>query len=291
MSLLWREAPWGYVMVLPVFLGLAAFYYVAMVRAFGISFTRWNVLSPPRWVGLDNYAFLLTDPTLRKAVWNTTRFTLLNVPCTLIVALVLALALNARLRLRAAYRLIYFLPVLTMPVAVSYVWKWAYSYQYGAFNLLLNAIGLPRVNWLGNVHVAMLAIAIQAVWMGMGYQMVILLSGLQNIPRAYYEASLVDGANAWQRLLHITLPLLTPTIFFVMVTATIGSFQQFDIVYVLTKGGPMDTTRTVVYTLYEDAFRGFIMGRATAEGWVLFVIILAFTLIQYKVQSRWVHYE
>lgn len=267
-------------------LGVLIFFYLPLGASLLIGFTKWDVLSAPEWVGLDNYIRLFSTPLFYKTVWNTTRYALMVVPTGLIVSLTMALALNKHIRFRSVYRLIYFLPVLTIPVAIALVWQWIYNPQYGLFAQLFGI----KVQWLTDMNMAMPALALMAIWMGSGYGMVIFLAGLQNIPQMYYEAAKVDGANSLQQFFHITLPLLTPTIFFNLLTSLISAFQAFDIVYIMTQGGPLNTTRTIVYTIWEDAFHYFRMGSATAEAWILFAIILVISLLQFRSQKRWVHY-
>ena len=286
-----REALWGYAMVAPLLIGLAVFFYVGLGASLYLSFTEWDVLTPPQWVGMDNYVRFFATPIYLKTLWNTLRFALLLVPLGMLASLGMALALNQNIRLRGIYRVLFFLPVLTMPVAIAVVWKWIYAPDFGLLNQVLAFFGGPRVKWLGDPNLAMLSLVIMSIWMGSGYGMVIYLAGLQNISRSYYEAAQVDGASGWQQFTNITLPLLTPTIFFSLVTSTISAFQVFDIVYVMTKGGPMDSTRTLVYTIYDDGFRFFRMGMASATAWVLFAIILAITVVQLWGQRRWVHYD
>jgi multiple sugar transport system permease protein len=289
-SLAVREALWGYAMVAPLLVGFGVFFYLALVASLLIGFTEWDVLTPPRWVGLGNYARLFHNPLFYKALWNTTRYTLMSVPVGQVISLTLALALNTRIRFRSLYRLVFFLPLLTMPVAIAVVWKWIYNPDFGLLSQLLRPLGFPRLAWLGEARWAMPALVVIALWRQSGYGMVIFLAGLQNIPCTYYEAAQVDGANRWQQFWYITLPLLTPTLFFSIVTALIDSFQVFDLVFVMTRGGPLNSTRTLVYNIYEDAFRYFHMGYATATSWVLFIIILAVTVVQWRAQRKWVHY-
>jgi len=283
-----REALWGYLLIIPLVLGLIVFFYIPLGGSFFIGFTRWDLLSAPKWVGLENYRRLFSNPLFYKTLWNTIRYTLLVVPTGMAVSLGIAVALNNSIRFRNLYRLIYFLPVLTMPVAIAVVWSWIYSPQYG---LLAQLFGL-QVRWLSDIKVVMPAIALVSIWMGCGYGMVIYLAGLQNIPRVYYEAAQVDGANGWVQFWNITLPLLTPTIFFNLLTSLISAFQTFDLIYIMTNatGGPLNSTRTIVFTIWEDAFHFFRMGSATAEAWILFAIILLITLFQFWSQKRWVHY-
>jgi multiple sugar transport system permease protein len=286
-----QEALWGYAMVAPLLIGLALFFYVGLGASLYLSFTEWDVLTPPKWVGWENYQRFLENPLYLKTLWNSLRFTLMLVPLGMLAALSMALALNREMPLRGFYRVLFFLPVLTMPVAIAVVWKWIYAPDFGLINQVLAAFGGPRVKWLSDVNTAMLALVLMSIWSGSGYGMIIYLAGLQNISRSYYEAAQVDGASGWQQFANITVPLLTPTIFFSLVTSTISAFQVFDIVYVMTKGGPMDSTRTMVYTIYEDGFRFFRMGNASATAWVLFAIILVITIVQLWGQRRWVHYD
>jgi multiple sugar transport system permease protein len=286
-----REAMWGYLMIAPMIIGFGIFFYLALGASFFISLSKWDILTPPEWVGLANYQKLFANPTFRNALWNTIYYTLLSVPVGLIVSLVLAVALNTNLRFRNLYRLIFFLPVLTMPVAIGVVWNWIYNPDFGILDQFLGLFGAPRIKWLTDPRYAMISLTIMSIWQGSGYGMIIFLAGLQNIPKEYYEAAQIDGATGWDRFRSITLPLLSPTIFFVLVTSLISAFQIFDVVYAMTKGRASDTLRTVVYMIYEEGFKNFRMGSATAVAWVLFAIILVITIIQLRVQRRWVHYE
>ncbi len=286
-----REALWGYAMIAPLVIGLGVFFYLGLAASLYLSFTEWDVLTAPKWVGLDNYRRFFENPLYLKTLWNTLRFALMLVPLGMIAALGMALALNQNIRMRGVYRVIFFLPVLTMPVAIAVVWKWIYAPDFGLINQALAFVNGPRIKWLSDVRTAMFSLVLMSIWMGSGYGMVIYLAGLQNISRSYYEAAQVDGASGWQQFVHITLPLLTPTIFFSLVTSTISAFQVFDIVYVMTKGGPLDSTRTMVYTIYDDGFHYFRMGGASATAWVLFAIILVITVVQLWGQQRWVHYD
>lgn len=285
------EALWGYVLISPIILGLTVFFYLALGKSLFISLTNWDLLTDPIYVGIENYLQLFKSEEFGATLRNTAQFTLLNVPLGMLVALLLALALNTNIRFRNVYRLIYFLPVMTMPIAISIVWQWIYNPDFGPLNQILGLFGVEKIRWLSSPNTAMLSLVIMSVWMGSGYGMVIILAGLQNIPREYYEAAQVDGATALRRFRHITLPLLTPTLFFVMVTSMISSLQVFDIVYGLSQGRASPYTRTIVYSIYDDGFRTFQMGDATATAWVLFVIILIITAIQFRVQRWWVHYD
>ncbi|HEV2107127.1 MAG TPA: sugar ABC transporter permease [Thermomicrobiales bacterium] len=286
------QARWGYLLVAPMMLGFALFFLLALAASLFLSFTDWNVLNSPNWVGLDNYARLFDDGAFHAALRNTAVLTVPHVVLRIAFALLLAIALNSRIRFRTFYRTIFFIPVLTMPVAIGTVWKWLYDPTYGPINYALGQLGLPRPAWLSDPNTVLIAVVIVLLWSGVGYDMIIFLAGLQNIPRDYYEAVQLDGAGPWRQFRDITLPLLTPTTFFLMVVAVIHSLQVFDLVYIMTEVEHTTSNRfpTMVYYIYDEAFRNFRMGYATAVAWVLLLIILVFTLLQFWLQRRWVHY-
>jgi multiple sugar transport system permease protein len=286
-----NEAMWGYLMISPVIILLLIFSYITLVASLGISFTDWHVLSPPEWVGFSNYINIFQDPLFLKGLWNTARYVLMSIPIGQSLAFILAIILNSQIRFRNFFRLIFFLPVLTMPVAIAVVWKWIYNPAFGPIAVFLKSIGLKPIIWLTSVNNAMWSIVIISVWAGIGFNMVIMLAGLQNIPREYYEAAQVDGANNLSQVFHITIPLLTPTLFFTLITSFINGLQMFDMVFILTQGGPVDSTRTIVFQIYEDGVKSMYAGSASAEAWVLFIIIMGITLFQLRMQKRWVHYE
>jgi multiple sugar transport system permease protein len=285
------EAIWGYLLIAPMMLGFTVFFLLALVASLALSFTDWDVLSAPNWVGLSNYARLPHDPDFRNALVNTAALTIPNVVLRLILSLAIALALNSQIRFRAFYRTIFFMPVLTMPVAVGTIWKWLFDPSFGPINDGLGRFGLPQPEWLNQPETALIAVVIVLLWSGVGYDMVIYLAGLQGIPREYYEAAQIDGASGWRQFRDITLPMLTPTTFFLMVVAIIGSLQVFDLVYIMTRvGSSTNRFPTIVYYIYEEGFQKFNMGYAITVAWVLLVIILVFTLLQFRLQRRWVHY-
>jgi multiple sugar transport system permease protein len=284
------EAVWGYLLIAPVMLGFAVFFLIALGTSLYLSLTQWDMLSSPVYVGLDNYRTVLHDPEFRTALRNTVAITIPHIVLRLICALALAIALNSNIRFRAFYRILFFLPVLTMPVAIGTIWKWLYDPAFGPINSFLRRVGLTGPEWLSNERSAVVAVVIVLLWSGIGYDMVIYLAGLQAIPRDYYEAASLDGAGAWQRFRDVTLPLLTPTIFFLSVIGVIYSLQVFDLVYVMTKIDQTNTLPTVVYYIYEEGFRNFRMGYAITVAWVLLAMILVFTLIQFRLQRRWVFY-
>ncbi len=286
------ERIWAFNFLAPFVVGIAVFYYIAIGASSYFSFTRYNLLKPPKWLGLENYRYLLGDEIFRKALWNTAKLTLVSVPVTILLVVGLALALNSRIRLRGVYRLIFFLPLITMPIASAIVWRWLYAPDLGLFDQILGPFGVDRVEWLSRPGSALWAVMAMEVWRNSGLFLLIVLAGLQNIPEVYHEAAIVDGATPWQRFRYVTLPLLSPSLFFVAVTGSIASFQTFDAVIVLTPGGgPLNSTRTVVFDIYLNAFESLRMGRAAAASLLLLVVILAVTVVQFRMQRRWVHYE
>ena len=286
------ERIWAFNFLAPFIVGIAVFYYIAIVASSYFSFTRYNLLKPPSWVGLDNYRFLLDNETFRQALWNTAKLTLVGVPATIVLVVGLGLALNSKIRFQGLYRLAFFLPLVTMPVASAIVWKWMYAPDTGFFDQILGPLGVDRVEWLSRPGSALWAVLAMEIWRNSGLFLLIVLAGLQSIPQTYYDAALVDGANAWQRFRHVTLPLLSPSLFFLAVTGSIAAFQTFDAVIVLTPaGGPLNSTRTVVFDIYGSAFESLRMGRASAASLLLLAVILAVTAAQFRMQRRWVHYE
>lgn len=284
------QALWGYLLIAPMMTGFAIFFLVALIASLALSMTDWNVLSAPQWVGLSNYAKLPQDAEFMAALRNTAMLTIPNVTLRLILSLCIALALNSHIRFRAFYRTIFFMPVLTMPVATATIWQWLFDPKFGPINSSLGKLGLPQPEWLNHPETAVIAVAIVLLWSGVGYDMVIFLAGLQNIPREYYEAAQIDGASSFRQFRDITLPLLTPTTFFLMVIAIIGSLQVFDLVYIMARVGNTNRFPTIVYYIYQEGFQNFRMGYAITVAWVLLLIILVFTLLQFRLQRRWVHY-
>ncbi|HEV2126087.1 MAG TPA: sugar ABC transporter permease [Chloroflexota bacterium] len=285
------EALWALFFISPALLGLLAFTIIPVIASLLLSFVNWNMIREPEFIGLDNYAHALSDATFWKVMFNTTYYTLGTVPTGIALSLALAVMLNQKLRGVTFLRTLYFLPVVSSTVAVALVWRTLYNPDWGIINYALSSIGIPPIGWLTTTTWAMPAVILMSVWKGLGYNMVIFLAGMQGIPRHLYDAAAVDGATAWQRFWHITLPLLSPTTFFVTVISVIGSFQVFQQVYVMTSGGPAKATSTIVFYLYEQAFLEFKMGYASALAWLLFAVIFIFTLIQFRYQREWVYYE
>jgi multiple sugar transport system permease protein len=276
----------------PNMIGLIVFILIPVVAGLLISFTEWDLLSPPEFVGLQNYADLLTDdPLFWHTLKNTVLYSLMVIPGGMIISLGLALALNGKLKGTALYRTIYFLPYVCSGISIALIWRWIYQPDFGLLNSILTTAGLPRYGWLTDRNMALFSVAIVAIWQSMGYNMVIFLAGLKGIPSMYYEAAQIDGASPWQVFRRITLPLLTPTLFFVLTISLIASFQVFAFVFVMTEGGPGDATQVYVYYLWENAFTYFKMGYASAMAYILFIIMLVITLLQVRLLGRRVHYD
>ncbi len=281
----------AYLFVLPTLFYLVFFSLGAMVAALCFSFLEYDVLSPPRWTGLANFQRLFASPLFPKAVWNTIYFAILYVPAHTILSLLLALLVNRDLKGVVAFRTAYFLPVVSSVVAISLLWTMMYGKEFGLINYgLKTLLGVSGPGWLTDPAWAMPAVSIMSVWKGLGVGMMIFLAGLQDIPKDMYDSAQIDGSGSWRRFLHITLPLVSPTTFFVAVVSTINSLQVFSQIYVMTEGGPRWSTTTLGYFVFVSAFEDFRMGYASAIGVVLFVIVMFFTLIQFRLRKSWVHY-
>lgn len=286
-----REAIWGYVFVGPWIIGFLVFTLAPVVASFGLSFMDYELISAPTWRGLRNYGELLTrDRLFRLSLYNTVYYTLFSVPLGIIVAFLLALLLNVQLPGMNLYRTVFYLPAVTAGVAVSLLWIWLFNSRFGLINFLLRSIGLPGPGWLVDPTWAKPAFILMSVW-GVGGTVVIFLAGLQGVPRSLYEAAEIDGANTLQRFRHVTIPMMTPVIFFNMIVGIIGSFQVFTAAYVMTGGGPQYSTLFYVLYLFRQGFKLLRMGYAAAMAWILFIIIVVLTLIQLRLSTKWVYYQ
>jgi multiple sugar transport system permease protein len=280
----------GYQFLGPSFLILLVFVFTPVLFSLYLSFHEWNVVSSAKpFVGLDNFRRLVSDHRFWHAFLNTVLYTL-HVPLGMVIALILATLMNQDIIGVRILRALYFLPSISSFVAVALVWKWLYHPQFGLFNYTLAIFGLPAYDWLADPNTALISVMILSIWMAVGYQMIIFLAGLQGIPGELYEAAKVDGANALKRFWHITLPMLRPTTFFVLVTSMISSFQVFSLIYVMTQGGPVRSTDVVVYHIYQNAWEYLRMGYASAMSWVLFIVIVGITWLQFRFMGRNVHY-
>ncbi|MGW5192638.1 carbohydrate ABC transporter permease [Kribbella sp. NPDC004138] len=286
----WKKLGWVLFFLLPSAIPLLAFTLVPMVSSLWVSLHKWNLISPMQWVGLDNYSNLLTDPMTRRVFLHTLIYVAGYLPLVYAGGLGLALVLNQRLRGRAFLRATYFLPVVTSWVVVALVWKWLLNPANGLVNEVLGFFGVPGPGWWTDPQWALPAVILSSAWKDLGFVMVILLAGLQAIPSDVYEAALVDGASGWQRFWRITLPLLSPSTFFVVVISLINGFQVFDQVYVMTGGGPSGSSQVVVGHIYDLTFRYGRAGEASALSWILFAVILVITVVQIRGQRKWVHY-
>lgn len=286
----WRKAGWVLFFLAPSAIPLLLFTAVPMISSVWVSLHQWNLISPMKWVGLDNYSTLLTDPGTRTVFLHTLIYCAGYLPLVFAGGLGLALVLNKKLAGRSFFRAAYFLPVVTSWVVVALVWKWLLNPTNGLVNTLLGAVGLPQPGWWTDPSWALPAVILSSAWKDLGFVMVIMLAGLQAIPQDVMEAAWADGANAWQRFWRITLPLLSPSTFFVIVISLINGFQVFDQVYVMTGGGPSGSSQVVVGQIYDLTFRYGRAGEASALSWILFAVILLITAVQIRGQRRWVHY-
>ena len=285
----------GYLFLAPALLVLGLFFFLPILASLVLSVTDFDLYAladadNTRFVGGENYRYLLSEPLFWQALVNTLYFVGVGGPLTVVVSLAAALLVSSKLtRFRGLWRTIYFAPVVTTLVAVAVVWRYLYHTRYGALNHALGWLGIEPIDWLGDSRWAMFAIILLAVWKNFGYNMVIFVAGLQNIPEEMYEAARIDGAGAWHTFWSIKLPLLAPTFFFVGVTTMIGYFQLFAEPYVMTQGGPLNSTYSVVMFMYEQGFRWWRIGYASSIAFVLFVIILAVTMVQIRLQRSGTH--
>lgn len=279
-------------MVAPTLAALGLFIIWPVAQSFFLAFTTWGGFGKWEWTGLENFRTILGDAEVHRAFLNTAILALTSVPITVALAIVLAALLNQRIRGVGVYRVLLFLPVVTMPAATAMVWKWLFHGQFGFINAALGVVGINGPSWLTSPVTAMIALIIVMVWMDIGMNVVLLLAGLQGIPSTYYEAASLDGAGPVRMLLRITLPLLTPTIFLAVIVGTIGNLQMFDLIYLMIgQDSPvLESVQTATYLFYEIGFLNGDRGYAAAIVLVLFVLIATFTALQFRLQRRWVHY-
>lgn len=285
--------------LLPSLIGLGVFSLLPLIISGLISLTDWNGLDQlmkpgffqEHFIGLGNYKTILTTPEFWKTLGNTAEYIVLYIPFMLAASLLVAYLLSRPRKVIGVFRVVYYIPVLTSWVAASLIWKSVLAPQYGALNGILEIFGIEGPGWLLDEKWAMPAIVLVSVWKDMGFFGLILLSGIVGINKTYYEAADIDGANGWTKFMRITLPLLTPSIFYVVIVAMINSFQLFPQIMIMTGGGPNGATQVMVERIYQYGFRYFRMGYAAAFSWILFAIIMLFTAIQMKGQERWVHYD
>lgn len=267
----------------PTLVVFTTFILFPVIFSFYLSFQKWNMFSSEStFVGLDNYIRMFQSEEFWQVLKNTAVYTFGTIPLNMGFSLLVAYALNKKIIGKKFLRTAFFAPVIISPVAAAVIWRWLYDPNFGLINWFIGLFGINPINWLNDPTAAMFALIIMGVWKTFGYNMVLFSAGLQGIPETYYEAALIDGASGWTRFWKITIPLLSPTTFFIMVMSMIGSFQVFDIVYVLTSGGPLGSTKVLVFYVYEHAFKFFEMGYASAVAYVLFAILFIFTMLQMK---------
>ncbi len=281
-EMLYRDKIWVLILLFPNLLIFLIFTVFPVVATLGISFTSWDLLGSMEWIGIKNYVELFQDETFLKVTGNTFYFTAVSVPLCLIISFLMAVLLDSKIKFLKLWRAIYFLPVISSMVVVAIVWNWLYNPQFGLVNYFLSLIGIEGPAWLSDTTWAMPAVIITNIWKNMGYNMMLFLAGLQSISNNYYEAAELDGANFWQKTRYITLPMISFTTLFVVITSVIGSFQVFDLVMMMTDGGPARSTSVMVHYLYQNAFSYFKMGYACAQAVVLTLIVLVLTLLQFK---------
>jgi multiple sugar transport system permease protein len=284
------ETRWGILMALPAILGFAIFTVGPMVASFVFSLTDWQVGGTPTFVGLDNYTTMAGDGLFWQSLSVTTYYTLGAVPLTLIVSFAVAMLLNQKARGLSIWRTIFYLPTLVPAIANVVLWIWIFNPDFGLLNSLLRQAGLPTSQWVYSEEMAIPSLIIMSTW-GFGNTMVIFLAGLQGVPRHLYEAVSIDGGGPLRRFWHVTLPMMTPTIFYNLVVGVVGTFQAFNQAYVMTEGGPDHATLFYVYYLFRKAFTESEMGYASALAWVLFMIIMVVTFLMFRNARRWVYYE
>lgn len=283
----------AYLMILPVVLGLGVFYIYPVFKVFLDSFYHAGSFNVRSFAGLDNYIKMFGDQIMWRSLANTFSYVLVIVPGTIISSLILASLLNSKIKGRGFFRVVYFIPAITMGAAVAMIWRWMYNGDYGIINAFLNALGFESVRFLTDPRTALLSICVVSIWINTGYNMIILLAGIQGISKSYYEAAAIDGARPIRQFFTITLPLLTPTLFFVLITTLIGTFQTFDTIYMMIgkTGLAKEYTQSMVLYFYENAFVFNKRGYASALAVFLFFIIMIITVLQLKFQKKWVNYD
>lgn len=289
-----NEALWGWAMVAPTIIGLVVLNIIPIFQTLKMSFHKSGDFGRNDiFVGLANYQRMLGDAQVWQATWNTFKYTLLVVPTTVVLAILLAVLLNSKIRGKHVYRTIFFLPMVAAPAAVTMVWKWLYNTDFGLINFVLGKMGIGPVNWIEDPKIAMYSIAVIGIWSTVGYSMILILAGLQEIPKDYYEAAKIDGASPVKQFFQITLPLVSPTLFFVVVTIIIQSMQVFDVIYMMEdiRSPAYDKTVSLVYLFYNNSFKYTDKGYGSTIVILLLVIILLITALQMKAQKKWVHYN
>lgn len=277
----------GWIFIFPALIGTLIFIVIPVICSFGLSFVKWDLLNPMQFVGFANYKEIFSETLFYKIFLNTIVFAVSTSLLGVIIPLILASILNSKIRGSEFYKTAYFLPFITPMIVIGIVWEWIFDPNIGLLNHILHL----HINWLYDTHFAMPALILVSVWKLIGYNMIIFLSALSGISQNMFEAAKIDGANSIQIFKNVTIPLLSPTIFFVVIITAISSFQVFDLIYLMTQGGPLDSTNVLVYAIYKNAFEYFNVGKASAIAYILFVIILILTLIQWNLRKKLVYNE
>ena len=287
-----NEWMWGYILVAPTVIGLLILNIIPLIQTFILSFQKTGDFGSSQWAGFENYKRLFSDPAVWQATGNTLKYVLMVIPFIIIFSLLVAVLLNQKIKGKSIYRVIYFLPMVAAPAAVAMVWKWLFNSEFGLINYLLSLIGIQGPQWVSDPNFALIAIAIVGIWSAVGYHMILLLAGLQEIPKDYYEAASIDGARSIRQFFSVTLPLVSPSLYFVMVTSILSAFQGFDVIFMMIDKTSMaiESTQSLVYLFYQHSFTVNDKGYGSAIIMLLLAIIMVITFIQSKIEKKWVHY-
>lgn len=280
---------WGIVFILPQLISLICLGIIPIIIAFVLSFYEWNGFSSPVFVGLENFKAVFTDGDTAIAIKNTLLYAVIYVPCSIVLSLGLAMLLNKAWG-KMFYRAVFFLPQIVTSVGIAVVWSWIYQPQFGILNMILKVFGIEGKEWLRDPSTAMGAVIVMSIWWGLGYNIVLFLAGLQNVPRTYIDAAKIDGANERQVFFNITVPLISPTTLLVTITTMINAFQVFDQMFLLTSGGPAKRTYTMAIHIYQTAFKSYELGKASTAALILFFVVVTVSVVQFKLSDKWVHY-
>ncbi len=284
---------WGYVMVAPSIIGLIILNIYPFFYTLYLSFTESDGFGTPKWIGMENYVRLLEDPAMTRSIINTLYYTVLAVPLSVFLSLIIANLINTKIKGSHFYKSIYFLPTVIAPAAVAMIWSWMFNGEYGIINYILSIFGIDQVSWLTNSKFTLPSLAIVTIWSSLGYNLIILISGLRSISATYYEAAEIDGASGFVQFFKITIPLVSPTLFFVTVTSLMTALKQFDLLYIMVgeTSSAMEKSQTMLYLFYKYAYIINEKGYASSIVLVAFAVIMLFTAIQFRLQKKWVHYE
>lgn len=285
-----RRRMWGVAFALPQAISLLCLGILPVIIAFVLSMFDWNGLRDPVFVGLENFRYIFQAEDTYIALKNTLVYTLIYVPCNIVLSLLLAVLLNKAAG-KIFYRAVFFLPQIVTSVAIAVIWSWIYQPQYGILNALLKMFGIEGHAWLRETGTAMGSVLVMSIWWGLGYNTVLFLAALQNVPKSYLEAAEIDGADRFRQFIHVTLPMVSPTTLLVTITSLINSFQVFDQCYLLTSGGPAKRTYTMAIYIYETAFKNFKLGRASAISLIMFAVIVSVSVMQFRLSNKWVNYD